>query len=324
MKRYQKLITLSLGLLIFTTLQSGCGKFSDTVANPPATGKNDFLEAEIETEVHEAESAESDDAVNNGITAVGGPYGEISLNFPSGWIYEICPQNNNDLTIGLYGIRFRPENQDSDWIELVYTDSFGVCGTGLSTKHRTIAGVDAEIGTYDEHTCWDYIAFEGKNKGIVVRSNAKWVSDVNDEIFEILDTLKFNTDQTEGTAFIYTQESESDDIAVAMDLQNISKTGASIRFRRYEDRDTGELIYGQGYSISRLENDRWEPVYQIIDNAGFEDIAYIIPSLGEAEIETNWEWLYGSLSKGTYRISKTILDSHNNEYILYAQFLIAE
>ncbi len=303
---------------------SGCGKLSEVAADSSTSGTNDVLEAEIETEVPEAEPRKSDDPTSDDLIAVAGPYGEISIDLPSAWKYEICPQDNNELTIGLYGIRFRPENQDSDWIELVYTDSFGVCGNDLSTEHRTIADVDAEIGTYDEHACWDYIAFEGNKKGIVVQSSASWLSEVNDELIEILDTLKFNSNKTEGTAFVYTPESESDDIAVAMDLQNISSTGATIRFRQYEECNTGELVYGQDYAISTLENNKWQPVPQIIDNAGFEDIAYIIPAAGESKIETNWDWLYGSLSKGTYRISKRILDPHNNEYVLYAEFLIAE
>ena len=128
-------------------------------------------------------------------------------------------------------------------------------------------------------------------------------------------------------AYIYSSEAESDEIAVIMDLSNISGTGATIRFRQYEERETGELIYGEGYAISRLENDEWVPVPQIIENGAFTDIGYMIPAGGEAKIETNWEWLYGKLPKGTYRISKTILDSYDNgydEYVLYGKFFIAE
>ena len=51
---------------------------------------------------------------------------------------------------------------------------------------------------------------------------------------------------------------------------------------------------------------------------------------GEAEIETNWEWLYGKLEPGTYKITKTVLDSGAsgegdslNRYTVSAQFLIA-
>ena len=47
---------------------------------------------------------------------------------------------------------------------------------------------------------------------------------------------------------------------------------------------------------------------------------------GEAEIETDWNWIYGVLEPGTYRIIKSVIDhrdSGNKAYTLYAQFLIA-
>ena len=59
-------------------------------------------------------------------------------------------------------------------------------------------------------------------------------------------------------------------------------------------------------------------------------MATIFQRMGEAEIETNWEWLYGKLEPGTYKITKTVLDSGAsdegdslNRYIMSAQFLIA-
>ena len=39
-----------------------------------------------------------------------------------------------------------------------------------------------------------------------------------------------------------------------------------------------------------------EAVPMIIDNGVFTDIGYNIPKSGEAEIETNWEWLYGKIN----------------------------
>lgn len=332
MKRYKTLMILGLAYLAFTVLLSGCGSNAATVNLTPVSVSEESPraeqdETEIETEAPETDIVRSDEISNENRTAVTGPYGEISLNLPNGWSCQICPPEDEELPFGLYGIRLRPDTQETGWLDLVYTENFGVCGTGLSTEHRTIAGDDAEIGTYDEHNYWDYIAFAGINDGIVAQSDAEWMSDVKDEAMEILDTMRFDPNITAGAAYIYSSEAESDEIAVIMDMSNISDTGATIRFRQYEARETGELIYGEGYAISRLENEEWVPVLQIIDNGAFPDIGYTIPAGGEAEINTNWEWLYGKLSKGTYRISKTILDSYDNgynEYVLYGKFFIAE
>ena len=61
--------------------------------------------------------------------------------------------------------------------------------------------------------------------------------------------------------------------------------------------------------------------------AGFTMEAYVIPPEGENEIEVNWEWLYGKLEPGTYRISKSIIDHRsygNTNYTLSTQFYLAE
>ncbi|MBQ7564029.1 MAG: hypothetical protein IJT16_08570 [Lachnospiraceae bacterium] len=332
MKRYNALTILSLTSLAFSIFLSGCDRYTAAVNPTPVSVSDESTisendQKEIVTDAPETDIVKSDEISNEDRIAVTGPYGEISLNLPNGWTYQICPPGDEALPIGLYGMRLRPDTQESGWLDLVYTDSFGVCGTGLSTEHRTIAGDDAEIGTYDEHDHWDYVAFEGRNDGIIAQTGAEWISDVKEESLEILDTMCFDPNKTSGAAYIYSSEAESDEIAVIMDLSNISGTGATIRFRQYEERKTGELIYGEGYAISRLENDEWAPVPQIIDNGAFPDIGYTIPVGGEAKIETNWEWLYGRLPKGTYRISKTILDSYDNgydEYVLYGKFLIGE
>ena len=48
----------------------------------------------------------------------------------------------------------------------------------------------------------------------------------------------------------------------------------TVHFRQYEKKDVGELIYGEPYTLERLVDGNWEAVPQIIDNAGYNDIAY--------------------------------------------------
>ncbi|MGN1444091.1 MAG: immunoglobulin-like domain-containing protein [Acutalibacteraceae bacterium] len=46
-------------------------------------------------------------------------------------------------------------------------------------------------------------------------------------------------------------------------------------------------------------------------NYGFNDIGYLVDEFNEVTFIMDWSWLYGELSKGSYRIIKQV----NNQYI---------
>ena len=81
--------------------------------------------------------------------------------------------------------------------------------------------------------------------------------------------------------------------------------------------------------LERLVDGKWEAFSRIVAEASYHDIAYIIPPEGESELETNWEWLYGRLDPGTYKVTKLVMtqkesgDSNPN-YPLSARFMIAD
>ena len=144
------------------------------------------------------------------------------------------------------------------------------------------------------------------------------------------DTMQFDEEKTEGGVGQSNPGSNDDTIAVQMRVSHVTPTGLTVHFTQYDKRDCGELIYGEGYHLEVLNGDTWEDVPTIIEDWGFNSIGYTIPAEGEAEIETNWEWLYGKLSPGTYRITKILTDSNRNDpnamipaYPLTAQFMIA-
>lgn len=123
----------------------------------------------------------------------GGPFGEISIALPEGWSYEACPMDSDNLMSGMYGIQFHPEGVEEGYIAIVYIDFFGVCGTGLSLEHTQIAGQPVSIGTYDNHTYWDYVSFGEGYEGIVALTYwvEDWWSEYGEQALEILDTLSF-------------------------------------------------------------------------------------------------------------------------------------
>lgn len=129
----------------------------------------------------------------------------------------------------------------------------------------------------------------------------------------------------EGT-YISSAESKINKIGLSFTLKNISRTGATLVFTQgNEGTPTGELEYGDDYTLEIQKNGKWEQAPIVLEgDYGFNSIAYIIPSKAASERELKWEWLYGALSTGDYRIVKSILDFRGpgnfDKYTISAQF----
>lgn len=317
--------SMGIFVIIMALMLAGCGNKTDSLQ--PETGAS--TPVAVETPDNQENTRVENEVAENRIATIGGPYGEISVNLSEKWTYEEAPVDSNKLMYGLYGLILKPEGVSDGQIELLCIDSFGVCGTGLSEEEITLAGHTVHVGTYDDNEHWDFITFRNDKPQIVAQHTdcSSWTDEMWDEALSILDTVKFDETKTEGGIGQYIPESENDTIAVMMEVNNVTPSGLTVHFRQYDKRDTEELTYGQAYTLQVLNGDKWENVPMIIDNGAFTDEGYILPALGEASMETNWEWLYGKLSPGTYRITKSIVDDrsvgNNPLYFLTSQFIIA-
>lgn len=260
----------------------------------------------------------------------GGPFGAISLTVPEGWKYELCPMDSDSLLIGDYGICFSPEDAEFGFVEVAYIRSFGVCGTGLSQEEVTVAGHPAWKGTYDGHGYWDFIGFKEPMRDVVAQtcSVEGWWEENEDAVMEILDTFTFDPDLREGGAYLYQKESEKEQIGLHLFLEGISSTGAMLCYNQYDkDAPTGQLQDGDDFAIQVKKDGRWEEAPIVVEgDYGFHDIAYTIPSDDTTRRELDWEWLYGELAPGEYRIRKTVMDFRGtgdyDTYEIYAYFIL--
>ena len=283
-------------------------------------------EESFQTEIPENSS---ENAVNTDVSQ-GGPYGEISISLPDGWSYELCPIDSDNLVNGMYGIYFYPDDVTNGYVEISYIDSFGVCGTGLEEESATIAGQPANIGTYDNHEYWDFIDFDGEYVGMVAYTYNvdDWWSEYSGQVLDILDTLLFDKSVKEGGAYVYSDESWINEVELHFSLKNISSTGATLVFNQHNaDAPKGELQYGEDFVIEVLKNGKWEEApIPIEGNYGFNDIAIMLPGGEISEREINWEWIYGELEPGEYRIGKSVddfIESGNyDKYMVYAHFIL--
>lgn len=342
MKKYVIISILSISLLLY-----GCGTSIDSESQNEDTTGAEISEEQTENESENGREEDADESTSGEETPEGqtenkeavlavqdGPYGQISLSLPAGWDYEAYPVDSDGLLSGLYGIHFYPEGVTEGYIEFAYMDFFGVCGTGLSTEEAVIAGSKASIGTYDGHEYWDYISFQGECEGMVALAYSVdgWWSQYGSQVLEILDTMSFDTAVKEGGAYVYSQESEIEAIALQLSLKNISPTGATLVFNQYDkEAPTGELEFGSEYAIERLTDGKWEALPGPVEgseseNYAFNDVAYLIKPESEMEKEVDWEWLHGPLSPGNYRIKKVVHDFRGtgdfDEYMIYAEFVL--
>ena len=328
MKKFTVMLIFTVGLVL-----SGCGDASKTeisVIQGEDTPETEISVVQTEKASETGETDNSPESATSTVISQGGPYGEISISLPDGWGYELCPIDSDNLMSGMYGIHFYPADVSGGFIEIAYMDFFGVCGTGLAEESTTVAGQPANIGTYDYHEYWDFIAFQGEYESMVALtySVGDWWTEYGDQALDILNTLSYDQSVKEGGAYVYDDESWINEIELNFSLKNISPTGATLVFNQHDaDAPKGELIYGEDFVIEVLKNGEWEEVpIPLEGNYGFNAIAIMLPCEEISEREIDWEWLYGELEPGEYRIGKSVddfIESGNYEkYMVYAHFIL--
>ncbi len=96
-----------------------------------------------------------------------------------------------------------------------------------------------------------------------------------------------------------------DDWGITLLVKDVTPTGATIVFSQSGGNPSGELDTGSYY---RLEYNNKELAFAVEGDIAWTSEAYMIPKGGEVEMNVNWEWLYGTLEPGTYRIVKQVMD----------------
>jgi len=88
----------------------------------------------------------------------------------------------------------------------------------------------------------------------------------------------------------------------------------------------GELTTGAEFTLQIKKGDAWESVPVTQENCAWTMEAYLIPADGSTEWKTDWQWLYGTLQSGQYRIGKTVTafiePGNSPSQLLWAEFTI--
>ena len=132
--------------------------------------------------------------------------------------------------------------------------------------------------------------------------------DGNDEIIDIGPKKPENN---EICGYPTAEDMGADKYGITLILENLTSTGATIKCEQSGGEVTGELETGSWYIVEKwTQMDGWKEVETVIDKqqVGWTSEAYMILADSTSEWNVNWEWLYGELSAGKYRIGKQITD----------------
>ena len=113
---------------------------------------------------------------------------KLELNIPNEWNYEEIPRNEeNDFY--KYALKLYKNNENQYAMLYFYNNSFGVCGTGRTSKNIILNnGKEAVIGYYDENKNWADISFYNINKNIAVM-NYGLIDEDADEAIQFIKTI---------------------------------------------------------------------------------------------------------------------------------------
>ena len=95
---------------------------------------------------------------------------------------------------------------------------------------------------------------------------------------------------------------------VSISISNVSSTGATVIIK---DTNAESYCYGEWYAIEKEKDGTWYEIKTVIDDYGFNELGYLTNDEGIVDFNIDWEWLYGKLPKGKYRLLKQV----NNQYI---------
>ena len=102
----------------------------------------------------------------------------------------------------------------------------------------------------------------------------------------------------------------NDKYGLTVTVEDVTPTGLTLIFTQKDVEYEGELETGDYYSVQVSDGEgNWTDVPETPGNKGWHQVAYLIKKNDTTEFNINWEWLYGELPKGEYRIQK-LLQQH--------------
>lgn len=120
------------------------------------------------------------------------------------------------------------------------------------------------------------------------------------------------------------EEEILENVTMTIKEGTLTKTGATVIITDISGDDN---TYGEFFRIDKKENNKWKKVDVVVKgNYGFHMVGYEVNEDNILEMKIDWNWLYGELDAGEYRLVKSASVSKNNSYLgekyIYVEFSI--
>lgn len=126
----------------------------------------------------------------------------------------------------------------------------------------------------------------------------------------------------------YEFEKKQDDWGITLTATDVTPTGLTIVCEQVDGEQQGELQTGSPYCLEVFEDNTWQVVSYLPQeyDVAWTAEAWVLSLNDTTEWSVEWEWLYGKLPQGEYKISKSIMDfietGNYEEQTYYATFNI--
>lgn len=146
------------------------------------------------------------------------------------------------------------------------------------------------------------------------------------EVKEIV--LDTQSDQNNYNPEEVTSLEENNILGIHLSTSEVKPTGLTLICIQSDKQPGGNLQTGSWYTLEQEVNGQWISVDTVNEINGWHDDAWFINLNQKTEWVVEWEWLYGKLSPGLYRIGKEITDFRGtgdyDTYLYYAEFKIED
>ena len=143
----------------------------------------------------------------------------------------------------------------------------------------------------------------------------------------LMDAVSFlcqfdESDHEWGSRYVY----PSVNWGIQLNAENVTSSGLTLVVTQDGSIPNGTLTTGQPYFLQREENNNWIPLEPLLEAWGWTTEAWIISMNDTVRWDVSWEWLFGKLQPGHYRIGKDIyletVSGNCEQAVYYVEFEI--